>query len=113
MGNYHSALQQHDRVLSVCERELPAKHPDRIRAKGRKAGALPVGRLDESLALFQAAMKLGRRVFEVDSSALLALEANAATTLSQTGLGPYLSPMRAAAAISLTFLGWWPGPREL
>ena len=34
MGNYASALQQHDRVLSVYLRELPADHPDLISAMG-------------------------------------------------------------------------------
>ena len=42
-------------------------------------------RLDESLALFKAALKLGRRVFEVDSSELLTLEENTVMTLSELG----------------------------
>ena len=52
MGNYPCALQQHDRVLSVYERELPPKDPRRIVAMGKKAGALRMRyRLDESLDL--------------------------------------------------------------
>ena len=86
MGNYTSALQQHDRVFSVFERELPAKDPDRVSVMDGKANALrQVGQLDESLALFKAALELVRRVFEVDSSELLALEGNTASTLSQLG----------------------------
>ena len=37
MGDYPSALQQHDRVLSVYERVLPANHPLRIIAMGSPA----------------------------------------------------------------------------
>ena len=68
MGDRPSALQQYDRVLSVYERVLPATDPLRIGAMSSKAGGLlSVGRLDESLALFKAAVKLGRRVFKEDS----------------------------------------------
>ena len=70
MGDNPSALQQHSRVLSVYERELPSTHPIRIAAMGNKASALSsLHKLDnsdplhESLALFKAALKLGRRVF--------------------------------------------------
>ena len=86
LGNYPSALQQHARVLSVYERELPSSHPDRIRAMGTKACALRLlCRLDESLALFKAALKLGRRVFVEDSDSLIVLEENMAHTLDHLG----------------------------
>ena len=86
MGNYPSALQQHDRVLSVYERTLPPTHPDRICAMNMKASALlSVMRLDESLALFKAALRLGRRVFEEGSGVMVALEGNTASTLSALG----------------------------
>ena len=65
---------------------LPAKDPLLIRAMGNKAGALlQLGRLFESLALFQAALMLGRRVFKEDSLHLLVIEENTASTLSQLG----------------------------
>ena len=73
-------------MLSVYERVLPAKDPLRIRAMGTKAGALRrVGRLDESLALFKAALKLGRRVFEEDADDMIVLDNNMANTLSELG----------------------------
>ena len=75
MGNYPCALQQHDRVLSVYERVLPPKDPRRIKAMGNKANALRrQDKLDESLALYEAAVELGRQVFERDSDDLLVLE---------------------------------------
>ena len=86
MGNYASALQQHDRVLSVYERELPADHPNLISAMGNKASSLhAMGRLTESLALFKVASELGRRVFQADSDKLLVLEGNMANVLAELG----------------------------
>ena len=86
MGNYPCALQQHDRVLSVYERELPPKDPRRIKAMANKASAIRyLGRLDESLALYEAACELGRQVFARDSDDLLVLEGNMAATLVQLG----------------------------
>ena len=86
MGNYSSTLQQRDRVLSVYERVLPATDPLRISAMCSKAGALDcVDRLDESLALFKAAVKLGRKVFKEDSGELLRLEGSMAAALEQSG----------------------------
>ena len=86
MGNYPSALQQHDRVLSVFERILPATHPLRVWAVGRKANALRLaGRQAESLVLFKAALKQGRRVFAEDSGELVALKENMASTLADLG----------------------------
>ena len=87
MGNYPSALHQRDHVLSVYERVLPASHPDRIDGMGSKVGTLRlVGRLVESLALFKAALELGRQVFEKDPDELLVLEGGMANTLSQLGM---------------------------
>ena len=72
MGNNPCALQQHERVPSVYERELPEKHPLRIKAMGKKANALRhLGLLDESLSLYEAALKLGRQIFNGDSDDLL------------------------------------------
>ena len=86
MGNYPCALQQHDRVLSVYERDLPERDPRRISAMGHKANALRMlKRLDESLSLYEAAVKLGRHVFERDSAELLDLEGNMANILSELG----------------------------
>ena len=86
MNNFPCALQQHERVLSVYERVLPERDPRRISAMGDKANAFRrLKRLDESLALYEAAVKLGRQVFERDSEDLLVLEGNMATTLSQLG----------------------------
>ena len=86
MRNYSSSLQQFERMLSVCERTLPPKDPLRIQAMGDKAGALAqLGKLDESLALYKAAMKLARQAFEKDSPDLLVLEGNVAITLSELG----------------------------
>ena len=86
MFNFPCSLQQHERVLSVYGRELPEKHPRRIRALGKKAGALRLlGRLDDSLSLYEAALKLGRLVFERDSEDLLVLEGDTAMTLSHLG----------------------------
>ena len=87
MGNYPCALQQPDRVLSVYERTLPAEHPDRIMAMGYKANSLrDLCRIDESLALFEAALKLGRQVLKEDSADLLFLENGMALTLGGLGL---------------------------
>ena len=86
MGNYPSALQQHERVLSVYKRELPEKDPRRINAMGHKANARRMlDRLDESLALYEIALQLGRQVFERDSESLLVMVGNMAATLSQLG----------------------------
>ena len=86
MGNYPCALQQHDRVLSVYERTLPVLDPLRIQAMGDKANSLyGLGRQNESLVLSSAALKLGRKVFKVDSDVLLSLENNLALTLGAAG----------------------------
>ena len=86
MGNYASALQQHDRVLSVYERELPADHPYLSSAMGKKASSLhALGRLTESLSLFKAASERGRRVFQADSDRLLVVEGDMANVLSSLG----------------------------
>ena len=75
------------RRCSVYERVLPPKDPRRIKAIGNKANALRgLDRLDESLALFEAALELGRQVFERDSDDLLVLEGSMAHTLSQLGM---------------------------
>ena len=87
LGDQSSALQQHDRVLSVYERVLPATDPLRISAMGSKAGALDsVGRKEESLALFKAAVKLGLKVLKEDSNELLWLEGGMANALTQSGM---------------------------
>ena len=87
MGNVPCALQQRDRVLSVYERMLPAEDSLRIRAMGDKANSLrDLCQLDESLDLFEAALKLGRQVFEEDSDDLLGLENDMALTLGGLGL---------------------------
>ena len=86
MDNYASALQQHDRVLSVYVRELPADHPDLISAMDDKASSLhALGRLTESLALFKVASERGRRVFQADSDKHLVLEGNMANVLAALG----------------------------
>ena len=68
VNNFPCSLQQHERVLSVYERELSEKHLDRIRVMGKKAGALRhLGRLEEPLTLYETALTLGRQVQERDS----------------------------------------------
>ena len=86
MGNYPCALQQFDRVLSVYERTLAAEHPLRIMAMSDKANALRnLGIFDESLALHEAAVNLGRQVFKEDSDNQLCLENNMAIALGALG----------------------------
>ena len=73
-------------AFSLYERTLPAKYPLRINATGDKANALRcLGRLNESLALYKSAMKLGLQVFKKDSEDLLVLEGNMAITLCELG----------------------------